>query len=110
MARVGGKRAGAGRPKGAKNKATLENKASIEQLARAHTPVAIAALVRIVKSKVLPPAAIVSAAVALLDRGYGKPRQAVEHSGPDEGPIIMGIEFVGGDPNEYLNPEDETSE
>lgn len=25
----------------------------------------------------------VAAAIALLDRGYGKPRQALEHSGPD---------------------------
>ena len=32
-------------------------------------------------------AARVSAANALLDRGYGKPRQAVEHSGADGGPI-----------------------
>lgn len=29
----------------------------------------------------------VAAAQALLDRGHGKPMQAVEHSGPDGGPI-----------------------
>jgi HEAT repeat protein len=47
----------AGRPKG------------IEALARAHTPAAIAALVDALRS----PKERVSAAVALLDRGWGKP-------------------------------------
>lgn len=34
-------------------------------------------------------AARVSAAEALLNRGWGKPRQAVEHSGPAGGPIEL---------------------
>jgi hypothetical protein len=34
-----------------------------------------------------PPAARVSAASALLDRGWGKPVQSMEHSGHDGGPI-----------------------
>lgn len=29
----------------------------------------------------------VQAQIAVLDRAYGKPKQAVEHSGPDKGPI-----------------------
>jgi hypothetical protein len=33
------------------------------------------------------PAARVAAAQALLDRGWGKPMQAMEHSGPDGNPI-----------------------
>jgi hypothetical protein len=45
----------------------------IEALAREHTPEAIAALVRALKR----PAHAVPAAVALLDRGWGKPTQAV---------------------------------
>jgi len=52
----------AGRPKG------------IEALARAHTPEAIAALVDALRS----PKERVSAAVALLDRGWGKPKITIE--------------------------------
>jgi hypothetical protein len=52
----------AGRPKG------------IEQLARQHTPAAIAALVAALKS----PKERVPAAVALLNRGWGLPKQPIE--------------------------------
>ena len=51
-----------GRPKG------------IEALAREHTPAALAALVDALRS----PRERVSAAVALLDRGWGKPTVTVE--------------------------------
>jgi hypothetical protein len=77
MAR-GGKRPGAGRPKGALNRATIENKANIEQLARAHTEVALRTLVEIATKESAGESARVSAATAILDRGYGKPRQSVE--------------------------------
>jgi hypothetical protein len=33
----------------------------------------------------------VTAANALLDRGYGKPRQAVEHSGEGGGPLLVTV-------------------
>jgi hypothetical protein len=33
----------------------------------------------------------VSAATALLDRGYGKPRQSLEHTGKDGGPVELQI-------------------
>jgi hypothetical protein len=36
----------------------------------------------------------VSAATALLDRGYGKPVQAMEHSGPDGEPIPTSLTVV----------------
>lgn len=53
----------------------------VEEMARQHTPAAVAALVRVMESDESPAAARVSAACALLDRGWGKPRQEVEHSG-----------------------------
>lgn len=76
----GGKREGSGRPKGSKDRATIEQKGTIEELARAHTPVALAALVH-VATKSQSDNARVAAACAIIDRGYGKPRQAIEHSG-----------------------------
>lgn len=82
----GGKREGAGRPKGRRNKATIEQRGSLEELARSHTEAALTALVAIASGGESE-AARVSAAIAILDRGYGKPRQSVELGGPDGGPI-----------------------
>lgn len=59
----------------------------LKELARAHTKEAIQTLVSVMKGKKSPAASKVAAAIALLDRGYGKPVQAVEASGPDGGPI-----------------------
>lgn len=87
MAR-GGKRNGAGRPKGAVNSTT----ASLRELAREHTQDALAVLVQIAKAGESE-AARVSAANALLDRGYGKPSQVL--SGDEEGgPVVHKIELV----------------
>jgi hypothetical protein len=52
--------------------------ASLCLLARAHTQAAIKALVSIMNNLRSPAAARVSAACALLGRGYGKPPQAME--------------------------------
>lgn len=54
----------------------------IRSLARAHTESAINALVGIMNQGEAPPAARVSAATALLDRGWGKPTQPI--AGDDE--------------------------
>jgi hypothetical protein len=86
MAPRGGKRTGAGRPKGAKDVATRKQGGTIAELARGHTKAALDALVTIAKSGESE-GARVSAATAILDRGYGKPTQAHEHSGRDGGPI-----------------------
>lgn len=86
MDRRGGKRPGAGRKKGSVVRATKENRGTIEELARQHTPMAIATLVA-VASKSESDAARVAAANSLIDRGYGKPRQSIEHTGKDGGPI-----------------------
>lgn len=76
----GGPRQGAGRPKGRVSRATPSQKATLSELARAHTSVALQVLVDVAK-KGESESARVAAANAILDRGYGKPRQAVEHSG-----------------------------
>jgi hypothetical protein len=51
--------------------------AEIKELARAHTGKAIETLVSIMANPKAAPAARVSAANALLDRGYGKPPQHI---------------------------------
>jgi HEAT repeat protein len=66
----------AGRPKG------------IEALAREHTPAAIAALVDALRS----PKERVPAAVALLDRGWGKPSQTI--TGPNGDSLVTIITGV----------------
>jgi hypothetical protein len=80
MSNRGGKRPGAGRPKGSRDIATVEQGATIAELARAHTDVALQALVKIATSGESE-SARVAAANAILDRGYGKPTQPVDHNG-----------------------------
>ena len=50
----------------------------IRSLARAHSKLAIKVLRQVAAQHDAPPAARVSAAQALLDRGWGKPEQQVE--------------------------------
>lgn len=78
MAQRGGKRAGAGRPRGAKDRLTREAGATLSDLARQHTDAALNVLVQIATTGESE-AARVSAANALLDRGYGKATQPIEH-------------------------------
>ena len=65
----------------------------VRTLARAHTEDAMRALVEICNDKTAPPAARVSAAGHILDRGYGKPAQEIisEGSGPI-GFVIFGAQ------------------
>ena len=55
--------------------------AEVKELARAHTGEAIQTLVSIMSNPKSAPAARVSAANALLDRGYGKPPQHISGEG-----------------------------
>ena len=55
--------------------------AEVKELARAHTGEAIGTLVSIMTNPKYAPAARVSAANALLDRGYGKPPQHITGEG-----------------------------
>ena len=57
------------------------------ELARSRTALAIETLAKICMDPKVPPSARVSAATALLDRGYGKPSQNLELTGADKGPI-----------------------
>lgn len=72
MAR-GGKREGAGRPKGAVNKAT----ADIREAAQEYSERALMVLVQVATAGESE-AARVAAANAILDRAHGKPKQAVD--------------------------------
>lgn len=85
---TGGKRPGAGRPRGAVNKAT----ADIKALAGKYTPDALSALVSIVKGSDSD-AARVSAAKELLDRGHGKSPQPQTGEG-GTGPIALAITWL----------------
>lgn len=55
----------------------------MKALARAHAPDAISTLKSIMANEKAPPAARISAAAAILDRGYGKPKQDLEIRQPD---------------------------
>lgn len=63
----------------------------VRRLAKALTVEAIGTLADVMRNKRAPAAARVSAAEALLNRGWGKPSQAVEVQGPDGGPVQVGI-------------------
>lgn len=79
MAR-GGKRDGAGRKPGSISQTTASKRRTLSELAKAHSAVALKALVDVAKGGVSE-SARVAAANALLDRAYGKPSQSVQHSG-----------------------------
>lgn len=81
----GGKRPGAGRPKGSRNQLTTERKATLREMAMDHVPAALLALVEVAEKG--SDAARVSAANSILDRAFGKAPQAVELSGPGGGPV-----------------------
>ena len=67
--------------------------ADLRSLARGHTELCIKVLAGIVSQEALPPAARVSAAGILLDRGWGKPPQA--HTGENgEGNIRVIIRHI----------------
>jgi len=70
---LGGRRPGAGRPKGSKNKANRE----LRDLARSYTAQALETLAHIA-SHGESEGARVQASVALLDRAWGKPKAQIE--------------------------------
>lgn len=91
----GGKREGAGRPTGRRNAATIEQKATLTELAQQYTGIALKALQEVAATG--SDSARVAAATALLDRAYGKPRQTVDMAGEDGGPIQVNIVRYSGD-------------
>jgi len=79
----GGKREGAGRPTGARSRATVVAKRTFSELAKDHAEDALATAVSIMKDEDQTASARIAAANLVLDRAYGKPSQAVEVSNPD---------------------------
>lgn len=65
---------------------------SLEALCRIHTPEAVAALVQALKN----PRERVPAAIALLDRGWGKPVQMV--SGDANRPLVVDFKWADESP------------
>lgn len=56
-------------------------------MAKDYAPEALQTLAGIMRDKKQPSASRVSAATAILDRGYGRPPQAVLHQGHDGGAL-----------------------
>lgn len=94
MAQHGGKRPGAGRKPGAVSKAKRE----LAAIAKEHAEDALAVLVEIMRNGENE-AARISAANAVLDRGYGKPMQAMTHGADPNNPLpaAIGMVFVAPD-------------
>lgn len=80
------RRPGPGRPPGRKNSSTLE----IEAKAKKYAGDALKALLDVARNSEND-SARVAAASALLDRGYGRPKQALEHTGGNGGPVQLNI-------------------
>ena len=66
----------------------------IRSVARSHTRTAINALVGVMKAKDASHAARVSAAIAILDRGWGRPVQALQNGEDGALELIHKIERV----------------
>lgn len=104
MAQRGGARPGAGRKPGAVSQAKRE----IAEMAKDHAASALKVLVDVANNGKAPPAARVSAATAILDRGYGKPRQSVEMDGAFTGSFT--VQYVTGPTGPTPEPSDEDYE
>lgn len=92
----GGKRPGAGRKPGKVGKA----KRALAEMARDHADAALQTLAEIHADPDAPHASRVSAATAILDRAFGRPHQAVEHTGKDG--VALTLEIV-----RFANPPSE---
>jgi hypothetical protein len=81
---------------GGRPKAVIGGK-TLTEIAREHTPEAIQALADALADESVT--ARISAATALLDRGWGRPAQSVTVSGDAENPLALSVDV------EKLNPE-----
>lgn len=68
--------------------------AEVRDLAREHTTQAIGTLVAIMNDKTEPGRARAAAAETILNRGWGKPMQPTEHSGPNGSAIPLKAEVA----------------
>ncbi|MDO8800062.1 hypothetical protein [Phenylobacterium sp.] len=102
MAPRGGARPGAGRKPGAVSQAKRE----IAEMAKDHAETALQVLVTVANNTQAPSAARVSAATAILDRGYGKPRQSVELEGALAGTMTVTYVTTASGPAPAPSEED----
>lgn len=84
MGQKGGAREGAGRKPGQ----VSEAKKQLSEMAKEHAETALTSLVTIAKDGESE-AAKVSASIAILDRAFGRPTQAVHHVDADDMPITV---------------------
>ena len=68
----------------------------ITSQAREHCPSAIKVLEGIFNNRKTPPAARISAANSLLDRGFGKPAQAIQIKGDPDSPVVFNLLLGAG--------------
>jgi hypothetical protein len=87
----GGARPGAGRTRGKVGEAKRE----MAEMAKDHAETALLTLVEIATSGAAA-SARVSAATAILDRAYGRPRQALEHSALVADPLKQLMQEISG--------------
>jgi len=87
----GGKRPGAGRKPGSKNKTTTEVGLRLAEMAAEYTPQALQTLAEIMQDKDATATARVAAANSILDRAHGKPVPVA----PDPGTIEPPAPFTG---------------
>jgi hypothetical protein len=81
----------------------------VREYAKGYTREAIQGLVRVLRDKKTPPASRVAAANALLDRGWGRPAQQIEHSGTlGSLGAILDSAFARLDADEDGQPDSET--
>jgi hypothetical protein len=76
----GGKRPGAGRPKGGVSQKTKLKRLTIEQ-AGGHAERALALMVEVMDKPLAPLKLRMEAAREVMDRVWGKPKQAINHEG-----------------------------
>ncbi len=77
----------------------------IRSLARSHSRTALNVLVGVMRSKDATATAKVSAANAILDRGWGKAAQAIENGGDGPLELIHRIERIIVDPENSDSPD-----
>lgn len=78
-----------GRPKGSKNRLTKQQGKTLTELAQKMTPMALGVLESIAKDPQAPASARVTAANSIIERGYGRAPQTLEHTGLGGGPIML---------------------
>ena len=80
----------------------------VADMAKQHTPMAISALARIASDREAPPSAIVAASVTLLDRGWGRPAQAI--TGSDGQPLAIDFRWADSTPTVVITQATRTIE